>query len=385
MTDSTPRFAVVILIAATAVLLGQPAFAATFYAPPINAQPGGNANVCVWMSGGNDQVAGLQMDISWDAKCMVPASGGSRPKCRSNPDTGKTVQSATRGATTLRAIMISFSDVDPIPDGELFCCEFRVVDQPAGNACSLAVSNVIASTPTGQKTDARFDRGRGAAVNVGRAPAPVAGVAPKEADARADSNGGDSNTGGDDVPADSGGNVAEPQQDPGAGSGTGGGGRAAAEPGSGGSGTNAGGGATGGAAPLGVAPAMDAVDRAADDSVDAVADAAGETGDALREAGKVLREAVERGRLAAEDAVDEGIEALSGDEEPTATPDADAKSSPKSTPAPATTPTPAATAAAATTAAPTATARPATPTAAPATATPEASSGFLGGCTLIVD
>lgn len=173
---SAARLSVVSMAAAGLLATAAPAWAATFFVQQTNAGPGDPVDVCIWMTGGNNEVAGVQMDLTWNPACMVPAAGGNRPRCRSNPDTGKTVQSAPRGDATVRAIMLSFSDVDPIPDGELFCCQFRVTDNPPIGQCSVEFSNLIASTPTGQRTDARG--GRGGAVNIARgggAPPPVAG------------------------------------------------------------------------------------------------------------------------------------------------------------------------------------------------------------------
>lgn len=361
-----------------ALLLAAPASAATFYSPAVNAQPGGAANVCVWMAGGNNDVAGVQMDITWDPQCMLPASGGTRPKCRSNPDTGKTVQSALRGGSTLRAIMISFADVEPIPDGELFCCEFRIVDKPTSAACGLSFSNVIASTPRGQRTDARIDSNRSGGVRIGGvgvsggAPAAVAPAAPAPAAPAGDyADAGSSDTGaaaGDGgAEAGSGSDSGAPRQQvpaaPGGGEGSA---RAAAEPGAGmpagapGSSAPGAGAAGAGATGAGTTGTGSAGDAAAADY------AAGEN-----EPGGFVREAAPE--AAAQPAADTDVAA---DADETETP------APATTPA-ATTPTPAATSKAA--AAPTATPPAATPTPAQPTATPTVSSGFLGGCQLIVD
>jgi len=337
-------------------LLALPASAATFYTPPVSAQPGGTANVCVWMSDGNNEVAGAQMDISWEPSCMVPASGGSRPKCRSNPDTGKTVQSATRGASTLRAIMISFSDVEPIPDGELFCCEFRIVDNPSGSACGLSFSNVIASTPGGQRTDARL--GRSSGVNIGRSGgAPAAGGGAPAAPA-----------GGDAVAADRPDQGSAPEAPAGEAAAGGAPGEAAAAPG-GAAGSGAADAASGGLGgrPL---PGAEAVD------VDARRQALGDTAGrrAADDMGEVADAPADRIGDAAAAAADDDA---TGDPDATTTPAADA------------TPTPAAEATAQRTvtaaALPTATRAPASPTPAEPTPSPTVSSGFLGGCTLMVE
>lgn len=355
-------------ISLAVMLSALPATAATFYSPPVSANAGQPANVCILMSDGNYEVAGVQMDITWDASCMIPASGGSRPKCRSNPDTGKTVQSALRGGSTLRAIMVSFSDTEPIPDGELFCCEFRVTDNPGGSGCGVSLSNVIASTPRGQRTNARVGSlggvrlGGGAAagggVNVGGAAGDARNNAPAD-------TGSDRPSGGTDV-ADSG---APRQEAPAGGAAGDGAGRAAAEPGSGTSGGAPAGGAQGGV-PGGMAG--NDLRGGGQDMAQALDAGSGRIENPSREAGEVGL-AVEPGSRP-EIAI-ESDTAADADAEKTRTPTANGTPAPEATKAAPAVPT----------IAPTATPKPATPTMAMPTATPTVSSGFLGGCQLVVD
>jgi hypothetical protein len=108
------------------------------------------ADVCLTMSGGQGAVAGLQVDLAWDGSCMsADTSGGI---CKADPATGKTVmpQSPIRGRaqSTLRALMLSIVDTNPIPDGNLFCCTFKLAN-PSGGCCGLTMGNVAFSDSTG--------------------------------------------------------------------------------------------------------------------------------------------------------------------------------------------------------------------------------------------
>jgi hypothetical protein len=105
---------------------------------------GGGTDVCIAMTGGRERIAGLQMNLHWDDT--------SRRLCRANPATGKAVQSALQGRGVLKAILISFSDVEPIPDGQLFCCGFVAVGDPGGQ-CVVEVTQIIGSSPTGTRID----------------------------------------------------------------------------------------------------------------------------------------------------------------------------------------------------------------------------------------
>lgn len=111
---------------------------------------GESADICVSMSGGGGQLAGLQLNLNWEDSCMTPTDA--RRLCRSDPATGKVVQSALQGRGSLKAILISFSDVNPIPDGNLFCCSFEAVGN-IGRCNPVQMSNIIGSTSSGQRID----------------------------------------------------------------------------------------------------------------------------------------------------------------------------------------------------------------------------------------
>jgi hypothetical protein len=108
-------------------------------------------DVCVAMAGGNGQVSGLQMDLTWDSACMtVEPAAGNAAQCASNPSTGKSVETNLLSDAQMRAIFSSLSDTSPVPDGELFCCKFAVAPgSQADSCCSINVINLILAGPTG--------------------------------------------------------------------------------------------------------------------------------------------------------------------------------------------------------------------------------------------
>ncbi|HYD49275.1 MAG TPA: hypothetical protein VEB21_13045, partial [Terriglobales bacterium] len=161
------------LASAGAVLaFAVPALAANYSVSQEQNSQSGNWRVCVNQSGGNNQVAGVEMVMSWDPGCMSSAAGSGKPKCESNRDTGKSVQSAMKGASSLKALFLSFSDVEPIPDGWLFCCDFRLSSSAPANGCRVTLSDMIGSTGTGQRVAVQASGGGGGAV-AGSAPPPV--------------------------------------------------------------------------------------------------------------------------------------------------------------------------------------------------------------------
>lgn len=111
---------------------------------------GESGPVCVSMIDGRNEVAGLQLNLVWDDSCVTPTDG--RDLCRADPATGKNAQSALLGRGELKTILISFSDVEPIPDGPLLCCDFTAVGKE-GKRCAIRATNVIGSTSTGVRLD----------------------------------------------------------------------------------------------------------------------------------------------------------------------------------------------------------------------------------------
>lgn len=111
------------------------------------AHVGETADLCVVLDSGGAQVAGTQNDLVWDGVCATLASAAD---CRANPAIGKTLHGDldSAGDFTYRALVLSLSDVDPIPDGQLYCCTFSVEATP-GSCCSVAVVNTGVSDPRG--------------------------------------------------------------------------------------------------------------------------------------------------------------------------------------------------------------------------------------------
>lgn len=118
-----------------------------------SAAPATAVDVCVSMGSGG-QVAGVQMDLAWDATCMTAdSSGGSTANCRAEPATRKTIATKV-GNGTLRALFFSLADTNPIPDGTLYCCAFTATGTSSDPCCSLRFANVSLSDPVGHRLGA---------------------------------------------------------------------------------------------------------------------------------------------------------------------------------------------------------------------------------------
>jgi hypothetical protein len=126
---------------------GRPALAVSLQATSATvSQPGDHARVCVTLNSGGQQVAGTQNDLQWDGTCAtLPSESSCTGMVR-----GKQLSAAFPPGPDfrMRALVLSLSDVNPIPDGILYCCDFQVEADP-GKCCRLVVTNAGASDPAG--------------------------------------------------------------------------------------------------------------------------------------------------------------------------------------------------------------------------------------------
>jgi len=145
--------------------------------------PGEQVTFTVFLSTAGAQVAGVQADIAFDAlNTPVAATGSGRPLCTVNPDINKQASAfafqppgcSGAGCTAFRALVLSFTNVDPIPDGSaLYTCTVDISPGAAPGTYPLMISNVGMSTPDGQAIPSS---GTDGAINVvgGAFPTPTA-------------------------------------------------------------------------------------------------------------------------------------------------------------------------------------------------------------------
>ena len=100
-----------------------------------------------------ESIAGVQMDIAFDPSTPVAATGSNRPSCHPNPAIHKDGTAFTfqptacipgSNCTGMRAIVLSLTNVDPIPDGsELFTCDDQIDPTAADGIYPLTASNTF--------------------------------------------------------------------------------------------------------------------------------------------------------------------------------------------------------------------------------------------------
>jgi hypothetical protein len=124
----------------------------------VEASPGETVPVDVTLFVGADLqdpgVGGTQSDISFGPGISIVANESERPDCTVNPDINKEASAFSfvtedDGSTAVRALVLSLSNVDPIPSGSvLFTCNVAV-DEGANNDFPLTCSRALASTTGG--------------------------------------------------------------------------------------------------------------------------------------------------------------------------------------------------------------------------------------------
>ena len=140
--------------------------------PVVPVMSGQTADVCIVLDSGGASVAGTQNDLHWDGTCATLASPAD---CRINPAIDKSLAaSLLRSDFTYRGIVLSLSDLDPIPDGVLYCCPF-IVDAAPGNCCPIEVLNALGAEPGGTSLPADTDSAQlcAAASDGGPTPTPT--------------------------------------------------------------------------------------------------------------------------------------------------------------------------------------------------------------------
>jgi len=111
------------------------------------AQSGDSGQVCVSLDTGGENVAGTQNDLVWDGRC---ATLPDESACAVAGSHGKQLDTRIQATDDfrLRALILSLTDVDPIADGLLYCCDFTV-DAAPGACCSVAIDRPGASDTKG--------------------------------------------------------------------------------------------------------------------------------------------------------------------------------------------------------------------------------------------
>jgi hypothetical protein len=113
------------------------------------ANPGDSKPVCVMIATNGNQVAGIQNSLSWDGTCATMTDP---PSCYAIGSHGKQVKPdlSHQPDFNVKVLVLALDNVDPIPDGPLYCCDFEGEADP-GQCCPITVVGAAASDPSGGK------------------------------------------------------------------------------------------------------------------------------------------------------------------------------------------------------------------------------------------
>lgn len=145
--------------------------AATLGVQAAGGAPGAPVEVQVFLTGGNGQVAGVQVDIVGDPTCLAPVQGsGTKAECSSNPAIPKDLSTSIRPGPSVRALLLSMSDTEPIKqDTWLFTCVFNIDAATTAAQCPVNLVGAILSDSQGHKLPVTTTDGM---VQIHQAPAP---------------------------------------------------------------------------------------------------------------------------------------------------------------------------------------------------------------------
>jgi len=110
-------------------------------------EPGDAVDVGVDLTTGGLSIAGLELNMIFPEVLSLAADG-----CRANPQLDKQLFSGLPPGTDhgLHVLLLSLSNVDPIPSGPLFTCTFRIRADAAAGRHPIACEGFDASTPDGE-------------------------------------------------------------------------------------------------------------------------------------------------------------------------------------------------------------------------------------------
>jgi len=154
--------------AAAALLLAAQAHAVVNIAMgTANGSPGSIVSASATLSTGDAMVAGTQNDFAFDPSTPVAAKATGKPDCTAKVKLDGSQfafqpPGCTPGTdcTAVRAIIISFSDLSPIPDGtELYECHVTIASDATPGDKALTCSGAGASDPDGNALDTTCTNG----------------------------------------------------------------------------------------------------------------------------------------------------------------------------------------------------------------------------------
>jgi hypothetical protein len=128
---------------------------------PVSGLPGDSVDMAVYLHTTGNEVAGIQIQVRALAPLTIAISDTGRPDCWRNTELNKdyTVYAFPNRAagdwTYMRAIVVSLTNVDPIPDGALlFTCRVDIAPDAEPGEYQLTADRMEGSTSDGVAIEA---------------------------------------------------------------------------------------------------------------------------------------------------------------------------------------------------------------------------------------
>lgn len=131
----------------------------------------GKGRVCVVMDSGGVDIAGTQNDLRFDSTC----AGLEQANCVAAKQHGKPLHGSlpTNEPSTFRSLVFALDNVDPMTDGDVYCCDFTIKGEGDG-CCQVEMTRVGISDPQGVALDATVKEDRVCLLGEGKAEAVAA-------------------------------------------------------------------------------------------------------------------------------------------------------------------------------------------------------------------
>jgi hypothetical protein len=119
------------------------------------SKPGKRAKVCVSLETEGQEVAGTQNDLIWDGDCATLDLAD----CKVAAPRKQLSSAFPPGSSFLmRAFVLGLDNVEPIRDGNLYCCDF-VSELAGAGFCPIRISSALGATPLGQAVPIQAESG----------------------------------------------------------------------------------------------------------------------------------------------------------------------------------------------------------------------------------
>jgi ELWxxDGT repeat protein/YVTN family beta-propeller protein len=149
---------------APCALEGDPPGCARIEVDDITATAGDTATIAAHLRSLGEPIAALQVDLTFDRRMRVIAASNGSPRCRVDAGLGKDATSfafapascEAGGAecATVRALVLSFTNLDPIADGSpLFSCDVRIDEDAPAATYPVTASKAGAAGSAGSQID----------------------------------------------------------------------------------------------------------------------------------------------------------------------------------------------------------------------------------------